>query len=993
MDGATYVILALMVISAMLSLIFYISWRSFGRRLHALAWCVAFGVSALQWAFTIAYQIPGFFPSFAVYWMMVSLLAYTAALTGLVGYLLRAGKNLPLKWIAIAVLVAEIITLMTIPPNGHYGLTVALGPMITSFATAVAAWVLYSAKSRKNGAEWGAIVANGLFSVTQAGLAVIALLHGPERNEGIEAVFSTVLFLTLPATFTASGLFMVTVLAADLAEKVQLLAVREQDRLKARAEKYWETLQDVISVIPDLVAIDDGTGRTVACNDKFATLLGTKKDELLGKSILSTITRYGKMFHSVDGKEADDGGNVVAAGLYKALKYGEQLTVRMKDGRTYLVDCAAVEAGGNILLARNVTDILAAKTQLDDAITAMPMAFSFFDAEGHMIACNRDMERLHENDRSWLASQSMESLLYDLLSKLKSVNGVPTEMQDGWHEAGVIEALTTGYTSFLGELKDGSWYQISSRRVDGGGFVVIAHDVTQRRELEMNLEKNEAQLRDVLKGQPFPVLILRNSDGCILFASNTAEGVLEVGKNELIGSMVRKFMDANDAAILPLQGTVTGRQGILRESRFQRSTGESFPVLYSALNMVFQGVDATVMSFIDVSDKADLEAELKAQREALFQSEKLNALGTLLAGVAHELNNPLTVVVANAHVLSMSSDDPALEARVQKITDAAERCSRIVRTFLSMARKGQGEKRPFQLADSISAAREICSFGYKTDKVEMDISIAPDLPQMVGDADQFSQVFINLFMNAQHALSGRPDPRRVKVTCRFDADADRFVIDVCDNGPGIPADMRGRVFDPFFTTKDVGAGTGLGLFLVRGSVRAHAGTIELLPPEEGDVDYPGAHFRLTLPPGVQEAKPAGDKTAGKAPKVSHSVLIVDDEPEILEALNEILERAGHSVLAVPSAQAALDHIDNQAFDLVISDLRMPGMSGQDLYGELIKKAPDLAAGMAFMTGDSLSPEASLFLENCDRPVLNKPFSPDDVAALITRLEGALQEQG
>ncbi|NVJ97507.1 MAG: response regulator [Alphaproteobacteria bacterium] len=985
MDGATFVILALTMISASLTIIFYISWRSFGRRLHALAWSVTFGVATVQWAGNILNRVPDFFPNFTTYWMIVSGLSYTAALMGLTGYLLRAGRHVPLRWMAIAVVVADVITYLSIPPGGHFGITVALSPMVTSFTTGMAAWVLYSAKKRKNAAEWGAIGANTLFCLTQVTMAAIALSNGYERDPEIQRMFGTVMFLTLPTAFTACGLFMVTVLASDLAEKVQAMAVREQNRLKARADKYWEILQDVIGVIPDMVAIDDGTGRTVACNDKFAEILGAKKEDLMGKSILSTISRYGSLFHSVDGKEADAEGNVVAAGLYRALKEGHQLTVRLKDDRTFMVDCASVEAGGNILLARDVTDILAAKTQLDDAITSMPMAFSFFDADGKMIACNRDMERLHEQDRSWIASQSMESLLYDLLSRLKSVNGVPTDMQDGWHEAGVIEALTTGYTSFLGELKDGSWYQISSRKVDGGGFVVIAHDVTQRRQLEMNLERNEAQLRDVLKGQPFPVLILRNSDGCILFASNAAESVLGAGRNELIGSMIGRFMEKGDAAALPLLGSVSGRQGTLREATFQRMNGDSFPALYSGLKMVFQGNDATVMSFIDVEDKAQLEAELKAQREALFQSEKLNALGTLLAGVAHELNNPLTVVVANAHVLSMSSDDPALAERVQKITDAADRCSRIVRTFLSMARKGQGEKRPFKIDDCIRSARDICSFGYKTDKVDMDISIAPDVPEMIGDADQFSQVFINLFLNAQHALASQDGAKKVRLECIFDAATKEIQVDVLDNGPGIPENTQGRIFDPFFTTKDVGSGTGLGLFLVRGSVRSHGGTIDLMPPTPENALYRGAHFRLRLPLGTDVGEVQKVKATGK-PKGVSSVLIVDDEPEILTSLSDILELDGHKVRAVSSGGKALEILKSQTFDVIISDLRMPGLSGQELFEALSQEHPELVRSIAFMTGDSLSAEAQQFLESCARPVVNKPFSPADIRALIYGIE-------
>lgn len=981
MANTEFTILALMMISMMLSIIFFISWYSFGRQRHAFVWGLTFALGIVQWGSNFLYKIEGLFPTFVHYWMLVSALSYVGALLGLTGYLLRAGKRVPVRWFVLLTVVAEIATYFTAMPGGHFGLTVAISPALTTCTASFAAWVLFSAPKKKNGAEWAAIVANIVFVLTQIALVVIALKMGANRDPEMAKLFGFVLFLTLPTAFTGVGLFMVTVMAADLAEKVQELAAKEQGQLKAQADRYWNTLQEVIGVIPDLVSIDDGTGHVAACNESFARFLGRDKESIIGRSILEMLGEVGGMFYSVDGKAADGHGALVAEGLYRSLKSGDQLTLRLQDERTFLVDCAPVKAGGNILLARDVSDLLHAKTQLDDAIASMPMAFAFFDVDGKLIACNHGMEKLHDQDRAWIAEQTMESLLYDLLDRLKSVNGVPTDMQDGWHEAGVLEALTTGSTNFLGELQDGTWHQISSRRVESGGFVVIAHDVTQRRQLEMSLEKNEAQLREVLKGQPFPVLILRNRDNCILFASSAAEDVLGASRNQLIGAYADKFAEGETPLFIPGSQDDDGGQGKLGETTFRRLNGETFPALYSGHSLFFQGNAATVMSFIDLADQKRLERELKDQREALFQSEKLNALGTLLAGVAHELNNPLTVVVANAHVLSMSSDDPALTARVEKITNAAERCSNIVRTFLAMARKGQGEKRPFQMKDAIESALGICRFGFKEHDVSLASEISADLPVIEGDADQVAQVVINLLINAQHALMDQDEPRKVLLRCYHDPLSASICLDVADNGPGIPADIRPKIFDPFFTTKQVGSGTGLGLFLVSGTVKTHGGRIELLEVPLSS-EYGGACFRVCLPIGTaREVEPREHQQEPSGIAKQH-VLIVDDEPDILDVLTDILTAGGHTVVAVPSGAEALDYLADHQVDMLVSDLRMPGMSGPELFDMLKSDYPDLVGRTAFMTGDNLSQEAGRFLKNCGRPVLNKPFAPHDVATLM-----------
>lgn len=983
MDGIAYIQLALAFISVMLSGIFYISWRSFGRGMHSLVWCATFAVTSVQWACNILHYHGWAVTDQATYWMLVSGLAYTASSLGLIGYLLRAGKRVPLRLFATAILAALAITLWASLPGGHVGLSIAISPFFTVMTTSVAAWVLLTSRSRKNAAEWGAAVVNIVFAGSQLAAAVVAFSMGATYDPETSALFLSIIFTTLPTAFTGAGLFMVTVLASDLAEKVTHLSAREQERLKDRADRYWRTLEEAIGAIPDLVSIEDGTGRIAACNQQFAAMLGMDKKDLVGRSIQHTLADCAVLFDRVDGQKVQGDSEIVGNALYRALKKGDQLHVTMQDGRSYVVDCAPVKSGGNILVARNITEIQTAKTQLEEAISSMPLAFALFDADNCLVACNTGIEKILGQPRDWIADQNLKTLLYELLAQLRSVNGVKADMQDGWHEAGVLEALNTGATSFLGEMADGSWYQISSRRMASSGFVIIAHDVTQRRQLEISLERNEAQLRAVLKGQPFPVLITRNSDGAILFASSAAEQALDVPMNSLIGARLNRFLTEDATGVDNRSAEDDGQSGRLRETLFRKGSGATFPVLCSSQELLFQSSEATVMSFIDLSDKMRLETELKSQREALFQSEKLNALGTLLAGVAHELNNPLTVVVANAHVLSLKGDDPDLIARANKITEAAERCSGIVRSFLAMARKGQSEKRSFNMAQCVENALNISGFGLRDRDIKVTCEIEPDLPDTVGDADQLSQVVINLMVNAQHALANVEGKREVALRCFTARDRQELVLEVEDNGPGISEDIRQKVFDPFFTTKQVGSGTGLGLFLVRGTVKSHGGSIDLV-----NKDGPGALFRMTLP--IKRPERVAARTIMAEAQIPYGkkgqrILIVDDEPGILDILHDILEHNGHTVHAVSTGQAALDVLARSPVDLVISDLRMPGMSGEVLYSFLKKDFPAVADHTAFMTGDSLSDDARRFLSSCGRPVLNKPFAPKDVLVLLEKL--------
>jgi len=374
-----------------------------------------------------------------------------------------------------------------------------------------------------------------------------------------------------------------------------------------------------------------------------------------------------------------------------------------------------------------------------------------------------------------------------------------------------------------------------------------------------------------------------------------------------------------------------------------------------------------------------LEETVRQRTERLLQSEKVATMGSLLAGVAHELNNPLTVLSAQAQLLN-ETQDPALRARATKIRQAAERCVRIVRNFLASARQRAPERSPTLLGDVVRGALELLAYELRVDGVEVTVDVAPDLPVLWVDPHQLHQVLVNLVANAHHALRRHSPPRRVAVVVRHDAQRRRVRLEIADTGPGIPADVRATIFEPFFTTKPVGEGTGLGLSLCRDIVTDHHGTIEV-DSEPGR----GTTFVVELPVETPPRGPA--KSAAAAPPAARPgrVLIVDDEPTVAEALSEAIRREGHEVDIVGNGAEALDRLAARSYDLIVSDTKMPVLDGESFYRELGQRHPALRERIVFLTGDVLGREKREFLEGTGAPFLTKPCDLDELRRVIARV--------
>ena len=381
----------------------------------------------------------------------------------------------------------------------------------------------------------------------------------------------------------------------------------------------------------------------------------------------------------------------------------------------------------------------------------------------------------------------------------------------------------------------------------------------------------------------------------------------------------------------------------------------------------------------------------KLLQQQLIQSEKLSAIGELISGIAHELNNPLTGVMGYSQLLQLRNDlDDRARENLLKINNLALRCQKIVQNLLSFARKQKPERTSSDINDILERTIELRNYELSVNDIEIERRLDPSLPRTIADAHQLQQVFLNVITNAEQAMLDSHGRGKLVLQTRADLHKERIVIEISDNGPGIPEAHLTRIFDPFFTTKEVGRGTGLGLSLSYGIIKEHGGNI-YARSKVGE----GATFVVELPiiaaaPEARQATPELQALALKFENVIRGkrILVVDDEQYILDFFVEVFQMFPLEVETASNGLAARTKIENGAFDLVITDFKMPQMSGRELYEWIKRERPDLTRRIIFVTGDTVSVETRSFLEKNETRVLAKPFKIEEVQEII---EQALED--
>ncbi|MBK9712323.1 MAG: response regulator [Kouleothrix sp.] len=387
--------------------------------------------------------------------------------------------------------------------------------------------------------------------------------------------------------------------------------------------------------------------------------------------------------------------------------------------------------------------------------------------------------------------------------------------------------------------------------------------------------------------------------------------------------------------------------------------------------------------------------QLRSTQAQLVQASKLASLGELVAGVAHELNNPLAIILGNAELLpTLDSEDD--RRAVRQIIDAAQRGRRVLQSLVTFARHGKVEADWHNPRDLVERVLDLKRSAFQTGEIALEVSYDPDLPMLWGDGPQIQQVLLNLLINAEQALAGCAYPRIIfrVYACHAPVELPSVlpeltrargapenegvvVIDIADNGPGLAPQVLGRLFEPFVTTRPVGQGTGMGLAIAYAIVQQHGGTLQVAS-EPGR----GATFRITLPVSrkVDPRLPAPNQEPRA--EAHGRVLVIDDEPAIVDLVTRLLSRSGYTVVGMQRARPALEALSREPCDTILCDIRMPDMDGMTFYHQLHAAELDRPPRLIIMTGDTNNARTEDFLRQYNLPVLRKPFTRQELLSAL-----------
>jgi PAS domain S-box-containing protein len=507
--------------------------------------------------------------------------------------------------------------------------------------------------------------------------------------------------------------------------------------------------------------------------------------------------------------------------------------------------------------------------------------------------------------------------------------------------------------------------------------VTFAHDASERRRVLDALQRSESRFRRLIESAPEAIGVARG--GAMQYANPALLELLGVADaGAIAGRPLVELVHPEDRARFrrALEAEWDGRRAEAPEFRVVRPDGEVRTLEAVVIGIEFEGAPAILGFARDVTERNRVRAEL-------IEADRLASMGTLAAGVGHEINNPLAYVLLNLQALErelpgLAAPERVAQARemVRNALTGVDRVRSIARDLKAFSRSDPDARGPLDVRRVLESAINMA--GHEIRVRGRLVTRLEDAPPVLANEARLGQVFLNLLVNAAQAL---PENRRgedeIRVSLRHEDD--RVIVEVSDTGPGIPEGVLDRIFEPYFTTKPPGVGTGLGLSIGRGIVTSLGGTLTAHNDPAG-----GATFRVSLP--VLQSQTGGSTapaSAGAAARPRRTrVLIVEDEPALALALERAIADL-HDALVVPGGHEALGVLSrDDRFEVVLCDLMMPGMSGIELFDEIRARAPRLADRFVFLTGGTQTGRIRDFLSAAHRPWLEKPFDAQELRQIL-----------
>jgi PAS domain S-box-containing protein len=510
-------------------------------------------------------------------------------------------------------------------------------------------------------------------------------------------------------------------------------------------------------------------------------------------------------------------------------------------------------------------------------------------------------------------------------------------------------------------------------------FHAIVRDISERKRAEEALRASEERFRAAFDGVPLGMVVL-DRRAQVLVANRTLQRMLGREAAELRGRGAEDMLHPDDAelavrAFRRLQdGDATQSDFAARHRRADGTLVET-QVRIRALGVDGDRPEYALAIIEDVSDRRRMEAQLRL-------ADRMASMGTLAAGMAHEINNPLAFVLANLEFaireLRRDGTNQDVVAALEEAREGGARVREIVRDLKTFSRADDAGREPVDVGRVLKSALSLASNEIRA-RARLEVEVTPT-PRVLGTEHRLGQVLLNLLINAVQAIpEGRPEEHRIRAATGVAPDG-RVQVEITDDGAGIAPEHRGRIFDPFFTTKPVGVGTGLGLSICHGIVAALGGEIAV-ESEPGR----GTTFRVLLPVAPAREAPRPGKPAPVPATRRARVLVVDDEPLVCRAVQRILSPP-HDVRVRASGQDALAVLEAEdGWDLVLCDLMMPDLTGMELHARVTAVRPELGARFVFLTGGAFTAAAREFLERVPNERVEKPFEPAALRALVAKV--------
>ncbi|OGN91410.1 MAG: hypothetical protein A2Z75_05180 [Chloroflexi bacterium RBG_13_50_10] len=756
-----------------------------------------------------------------------------------------------------------------------------------------------------------------------------------------------------------------------------------EESLKRSEEKYRTVLEDMEEAYYEL----DPAGNLTFFNNAMCRQLGYSREELMGMN----YKVYTPAETVQKGIEA----------FNKVYRTGEPLKFfplerRSKDGTIVFAESSAFPLRndkGETIGFRGIVSDVTARMQMEESLKrseekyrtileGMDESYYEVDLAGNYIFFNDALCR-----QLGYAREELIGMNYKAYTPPDNVKKVFQSYNQVYRTGNPIKLFDMAQVRKDGTqlVAQTSVFPLRNEKGEIVGFRGVGRDVTESLRMEEALRQSEERYRTILEEMEEPYYEM-DLAGRFTFFNDALCRRLGYSREELMGMHFEEYTPPEQAKTVFEQFNKVYRTGEPLKL-FERTTIKKDGTLnFSEMSVLpLRNERGEIIGFRgitrDLTERKKAEEERKQLEQRAQLASRLASVGELASGVAHEVNNPLTGVIGYAHLLLARKDIPKdMIHDVEIINEGAQRVAGIVKKLLAFARQTKPEQRYVNINELIRNTLDLQAYALAANNIKVSLQLARDLPTTIADPGQLQQVFLNLIMNAETEMKLIHNSGKLLIkTEKID---NTIRISFKDNGPGISEEHLESIFDPFFTTREVGQGTGLGLSVCHGIMTEHKGRIWA----ESQLGK-GATFILELPIITEDKQLELPESVEEEPKkvAKAKILVVDDEPVILQLVSKVLTDEGHTVETADNAAAALKLVKNKRYRLILLDIKMPGMSGVELYKQFQKIAPSLTKRVVFITGDIMGKRTLVFLDKTKVPYLMKPFDAKQLKTEIRRI--------